>query len=452
MMQLGARRTISGKAAGRFDMPLDDLLTHGAITGMTGSGKTGLLTVMVEELLRNQVPVLLLDIKGDLPNLGLCFSDFSPERMTPWIEPARGDRDGVVDASVVEAAAAKRKAELLLAGIGEHELREYVEGTHFRIITPGSDAGESLHLLSGLERRSSRWDTDLYGARDTLGAAVSMVLGLIGREADPGKSREHALLSTLAERRLISGAPSELAALLPDILTPPVTELGALPIDAYIGAKQRADLAADLNNLLASPSFGRWRQGQDLDVGKWMEPVGGKTPATIVSVAHLDEENRGAALQMILEAGLSWVRSLPGTSRLRGVIVFDEIYGYLPPHPRNPPTKRPLVSLIKQARAYGVGCLLATQNPMDLDYRALSNAGLWMLGRLQTDADRARVIEGLGEDKKRSEIAQLLKIIGQRYFVVRTAKGGLSLLHPRWAMSLLRGPMTPAEIKRCLSW
>jgi hypothetical protein len=195
-----------------------------------------------------------------------------------------------------------------------------------------------------------------------------------------------------------------------------------------------------------------WRSGQSIDIARWMEPVQGKTPATVVSVAHLDDEERTLVLGVILEEVLTWVRGLSGTSRLRALVVFDEVYGYLPPHPASPPTKRPLVALMKQARAYGVGCVLATQNPMDLDYRALSNAGTWCLGRLQTDADRARVLDGLGEDKKKSALATLLKKLGPRWFVVRDAKtGGLSLLFPRWAISYLRGPMTQVEVRRAMA-
>ena len=237
--------------------------------------------------------------------------------------------------------------------------------------------------------------------------------------------------------------------LLPDIIEPPVEEIGALPVDAYVSARQRAELAADLNNLIASPAFTRWREGQHLDVGAWMKPVDGKTPATIVSVAHLDETERTLVLGVILEEALTWVRSLPGTARLRALVVLDEVYGFLPPHPRNPPTKRPIVALVKQARAFGVGVIIATQNPMDLDYRALSNAGTWMLGRLQTDADRKRVIDGLGEDHRKSPIAKLLKMIAPRHFIVRrVGSPELSLLHPRWTMSILRGPMTQAEIRK----
>ena len=213
--------------------------------------------------------------------------------------------------------------------------------------------------------------------------------------------------------------------------------------------RQRADLAADLNTLIASPTFAAWRQGQDLDVAGWMTPKGDHTPATIVSVAHLDDEDRLLVLGVLLEEVLTWVRSLPGSARLRALLVFDEVYGFIPPHPERPPTKRPMVALMKQARAYGVGCILATQNPMDLDYRALSNAGTWMIGRLQTDADRARVMDGLGEDKKKSELGAIVKRLAARWFVVRSAKSErLTLLNPRWAMSYLRGPMTPREIRR----
>jgi hypothetical protein len=449
VFRLGDKRAVDGGKRGAFDLPADHLLTHGAIVGMTGSGKTGLMTVLAEEALRVGIPVLLVDVKGDLPNLALAFPSFDGDALTPWIEPALGDVDGIADASVVRAAAEKRQTELLTWGIDERVLAEYVERTHVRVITPGIDGGEQLHLLSALEQRSARWDSDLEGARATLAASVSMVLRLIGRDGDPGTSREHALLSTLAEHRLSRGDHAGLDVLIGELAEPPIATIGALPVDSFVPPRQRGEIAADLNTLIASPSFATWRQGQALDVARWMEPRDGKTPATIISVAHLDDAERELVLGVVLEEALAWVRRLPGTARLRALILFDEIYGFVPPHPSSPPTKRPIVALMKQARAYGVGCVLATQNPMDLDYRALSNAGLWMLGRLQTDADRARVLEGIGEDKKKSELAALVKRLNHRWFVVRDAReDDLSLLMPRWAISLLRGPMTRAEIMR----
>jgi len=447
-LRLGARRIVSGASAGPFVLDGDALVTHGVIVGMTGSGKTGLVTVLIEEALRAQIPVLAIDIKGDLPNLKLAIPSLAPEDLAPWVEAARGDDDGIADMPLVREVAAQRERELAQWKIGARELKDFADKTCIRVITPGSDAGEPLHLLSALERRSDRWDHDLEGARATLAAAVALVLRLIGRDADPGTSREHAVLCAFAEKRLVSGTGADLAGLIADVLEPPMEILGALPIDGYLSPRQRGELAADLNNLLASPAFVQWRHGQDLDVGKWMEPVDGKTPATIVSVAHLGDDERALVLGVVLEEALAWVRRLPGTAHLRALIVFDEVYGYLPPHPRTPPTKKPLVSLMKQARAYGVGVVLATQNPMDLDYRALSNAGTWMLGRLQTDADRQRVVEGLGE-KKKGPISKLLTKIGPRFFIVREAgQSELSLLQPRWAMSLLRGPMTAMELGR----
>ncbi len=287
---------------------------------------------------------------------------------------------------------------------------------------------------------------------------MSLVLRLVGREADPARSREHVLLSILAERRLLAGTTADLGSLLHDLAEPPIDMVGALTIDHFLPKSERRSLAAARNSLLASPTFASWREGATLDVDAWMTPKDGKTPAVIVSVAHLDDEDHAIVLGVLLEEVLSWVRSLPGSQRLRALVVFDEVYGYLPPHPANPPTKRPIVALMKQARAYGVGVVIATQNPMDLDYRALSNAGLWCVGRLQTDADRARVVDGLtaslgdghGGREATRELEATIAKLAPRWFVVRDAhaQNGAALLQPRWAMSMLRGPMTRSEVRR----
>lgn len=260
---LGARHSMNGKHdLGAFEMPAHDLLTHAVIVGMTGSGKTGLVTVIVEEALRARVPVLVIDVKGDLPNLELAFPSFDPAHMAPWVEPAAGDEDGIADEHVVLEAAEARKKGLTDWQITEADLAAYVARSFVRVVTPGSDAGEPLHLLSAMERRSARWDTDVRGARATLSAAVSLVLRLTGRDGQPGQSREHALLCVLAEQRLRRGETASLDQLLPEILEPPIELVGALPVDAFLPRRQRADLAADLNTLIASPSFAAWREGQ----------------------------------------------------------------------------------------------------------------------------------------------------------------------------------------------
>jgi hypothetical protein len=283
-----------------------------------------------------------------------------------------------------------------------------------------------------------------------------LVLRLLGRDSDPAKSREHVLLSVLAEKRLRNGEAASLGDLLTDLTNPPIEKVGALDVDSFFPKSERKSLAAALNTLLASPTFASWREGATLNIGEWLKPKNGRTPAVIVSVAHLDDEERALVLGVLLEEVLSWVRSLPGSSRLKALLVFDEVYGFLPPHPANPPTKRPLVALMKQARAFGVGVVVATQNPMDVDYRALGNAGVWCIGRLQTDADCARVLDGLASTGingyTTAELGAVVKNLAPRWFLMRDvhARVGTILLQPRWAMSLLRGPMTRNEIRQAL--
>jgi Helicase HerA, central domain len=454
-LYLGSTRALDGAGAvSKLQLPAHHLVTHGVVLGMTGSGKTGMTTVMIEEALSNGVPVLVVDVKGDLPNLLLAFPDFDPGRLLPWVEGSAAPNDNRSPEEIARTLCEQRKAGLGAWGIGERELATYASASQVRVITPGSSAGESLHLLSSLERRSARWDVDPEAGRAALSAAISLVLRLLGRDPDPAKSREHVLLSLLAERHFRQGEGADLTALLHDLSDPPIDQVGALPLDDFLPKSERKALAAALNTLLASPTFASWREGAALDVGEWLTPKGGRTPAVILSVAHLEDEERALVLGVLFEEVLAWVRSLAGSQRLRALIVFDEVYGFLPPHPQNPPTKRPLVSLMKQARAFGVGVVIATQNPMDLDYRALSNAGLWCIGRLQTDADRARVVEGLagsaGFDRAATQaLTKTVSRLAPRWFVVRDAQSnGIGLVQPRWCMSLLRGPMTRTELKR----
>ena len=463
-LRLGDARPLDGKGPRQpHELPAHHLVTHGVVVGMTGSGKTGLLMVMAEEAMAAGIPLLAIDVKGDLPNLLLAFPTFAASAFDPWAASGVAPDDLRPPAEVAAELARKRQEGLTKHGIDEAVLRRFHAATDVRVLTPGSTGGEPLHVLSSLERRSPRWDTDPESAQASLSAAVSLVLRLVGRDADPARSREHVLLSVLAERRLRAGQDADLASLLRDLNEPPIDEIGVLPLDTFLSKNDRRSLSAALNNLLASPTFASWRQGATLDVGAWLEPpqtpgLPRRTSAVIISVAHLDDEERALVLGVVLEEIVAWVRSLPGTSRLRALVVFDEVYGYLPPHPANPPTKRPLVALMKQARAFGVGVVVATQNPMDLDYRALSNAGAWCIGRLQTDADRERVVDGLsgsagsGRGADRA-LEQTISKLAQRWFVLRNVhvEGPPVLLNPRWAMSYLRGPMTRVELAAALA-
>ncbi|HEY8943868.1 MAG TPA: hypothetical protein VIM73_06395, partial [Polyangiaceae bacterium] len=326
-----------------------------------------------------------------------------------------------------------------------------------RVLTPGMLAAEPLHVLSSLEQPAAAFGDDVETARESLSASISLLLRLIGRDPDPTRSRDHVVLSVLAERRRALGLPADAASLLEDVREPPVERMGAMHVDDFLPKKDRLSLATALNTLLASPTFESWRTGAPLDVRGWLEPrADGRTPAVIVSVAHLDDDERELVLGILLDQLLAWVRTLPGTHHLRALLVFDEVYGFLPPHPANPPTKRPLVTLMKQARGFGLGVVIATQNPMDLDYRALSNAGVWCIGRLATDADRARVVDALSGVTPHVDppsLTNTLKVLAPRWFVFRNVHQSppLSLLQSRTTLSWLKGPMTRQDLKRALA-
>jgi hypothetical protein len=350
---------------------------------ITGSGKTGLLMVLVEEPLRSSIPVLMIDVKGDLPSLLLTFPNLAAEEFAPWVDGAATKRSGQTRQQVAAALAEGWRNKLADWQLGPADVAQLRSVVAPRLITPGTTAGEPLHVLSSIEQPSRLWHTDLEAARESLGASISLLLRLIGRDPDPVRSRDHVSLSVFAERRLRQGMPADVASLLGDVRTPPIAEIGAMGMDDFLPRKEHNALATALNTLLASPTFESWRQGCALDIGEWLTPgPDGRNPAVIVSVAHLDDDDRTMVLGVIFEQLLAWVRTLQGTSELRALVAMDEVYGFAPPHPANPQTKRPLVSLVRQARAFGVGMLLATQNPMDLDYRALSNAGMrWFVVR-----------------------------------------------------------------------
>ncbi|MGZ3476330.1 MAG: ATP-binding protein, partial [Polyangiales bacterium] len=456
------RAPSSDEAPAPFALPPHHLVTHGVIVGMTGSGKTGLCIGLVEEAIRSRIPILLLDVKGDLPNLALAFDALDAPSFLRWVDVDAAKRQGTKPEAVAAELASKWTTGLASWGLGPADVAALRASAAIRLITPGTTAGEPLHVLSPLEVRSDLWELDEEAAREALSAAISLLLRMIDRDPDPSRGREHVLLAHLAERRLRAGDASGLEALLGDLQAPPLERIGALSVDEFLSPKERAALATDLNALVASPTFASWRKGAPLDVGAWMSGLEGddRVPVTIVSVAHLEDEERMLVLGLVLEQTLAWVRGLSGTTDLRALVMFDEVFGFLPPHPANPPTKRPMLALLKQARAFGVGCVLATQNPIDLDYKALSNAGVWMVGRLQTDADRERVVEGLvgseaaqGDTLDGKELASILKALPPRTFFFRDVHAGNRslLLETRWTLSWLRGPMTRKELKKLVA-
>jgi hypothetical protein len=440
----------SGALGAKVELASSDLVTHGLIVGMTGSGKTGLAVVMIEELLRQGVPVLAIDPKGDLGNLLLLFEDQSAASYAPWIDAGEASRAGLTLEAAAAQAAATWKAGLAEWGLSGSDVGELLRAREAVVYTPGSSAGRRLNLLQSLAAPEGDFEAAEEDLRDEIAGIATSVLGLLDIDADPLRSREFLLLTNLIEHAWRERRDLTLESLIGEVANPPFEKLGALPLDSVYPAKDRQALALGLNNLLASPSFENWREGDPLDVQSLLYSASGKPRLSIVYTAHLPEEQRLFVTALLLDKVKTWTRRQKGTSELRALVYMDEIFGYFPPHPANPPTKRPLLSLLKQARAQGVGVVLATQNPVDLDYKGLANIGVWLVGKLQTEQDRERLRAGLlgvGADAK--TLDRLLGATRKRVFLLHDVhRSGLALLHSRFTLSYLRGPLTREEIAR----
>jgi hypothetical protein len=442
----------TGALGARVDLDPSDLLTHGLIVGMTGSGKTGLAIALVEEVLKQGVPVIAIDPKGDLGNLLLLFETLDAASFAPWIDPDAARREGKdVPTAAAEAAAAWKKG-LAEWGLSGDDVAAQKRSREAAIYTPGSTAGISLNILQSLEAPSAPFDSAEEDLRDEIAGIVSGLLGLLRIDADPLRSREYILLSTLIERAWRAGQSLSLETLIPALAEPPFDKLGALPLESVYPRKERQALVKALNNLLASPGFETWRQGEPLDVARLLRTGDGRPRLSIIYTAHLSDEERLFVTALLLDKVKTWMRQQGGTTQLRALVYMDEIYGYFPPHPANPPTKRPLLTLLKQARAQGVSVVLATQNPVDLDYKGLANMGVWLVGRLQTAQDRARLEEGLLDaGMNAARLDTLLDATRKRVFLLHDVhRPAPTLLHSRGALSYVRGPLTREEIGRLM--
>lgn len=423
-----------------------DFTTHGVIVGMTGSGKTGLGVVLLEEALLSGIPVLAIDPKGDLGNLCLTFPNLSPSEFEPWMDEgtARVEGKSVTDMAVETAALWKNGLDSW--GMDGSDVQDLKTAANPIIYTPGSDSGVPLDVLGRLSRPST---DDASARQDEVDSTVSGILGLVGIESDPLSGREHILLANLIVRAWDAGQDLDMPTLLGQLLDPPIRKLGVLELDTFFPPKDRQALAMKLNGLLASPSFAAWAQGAPLDINKMLWDEAGKARAAILSLGHLEEAERQFAITLVLSKLISWMRSQAGTGELRVLVYLDEVMGLAPPN-GNPPTKKPILTLLKQARAFGVGLVLSTQNPVDLDYKAISNAGTWLIGRLQTEQDKNRLVDGLkGADGgvDIGAVEETISGLGKRQFLLRTTKSSkLPLLTTRWAMSYLAGPLTQSQI------
>ena len=437
----------TGAVGARVDLEPADLVTHGVIVGMTGSGKTGMAVAMIEELLLQGVPVLAIDPKGDLGNLLLLFQGLDGASFAPWIDPDAARREGKDLGTAAEDTAAQWKKGLADWGLGPEQMADLALAREAVIFTPGSESGLPLNILQALDPPSVPFASAEEDLRDEIAGFVTGLLGLVGIEADPLRSSEFILLSRIIEGAWREGRGMSLETLIPAVADPPFDKIGALPLETVYPRKERQQLMMALNNLLASPAFAAWRIGEPLDVGGLLRAADGRPRLSIVYTAHLTDEERLFVTALILNKVKTWVRQQSGTSTLRAIVYIDEVYGYFPPT-ANPPTKRPLLTLLKQARAQGVGILLATQNPVDLDYKALANMGLWLVGKMQTEQDKARLRDGLiGTGVAAAEIDRLLDATRKRVFLMHDVhRTKPVLVHSRWAMSYLRGPLTREEV------
>jgi hypothetical protein len=431
-----------------------DLTTHAVCVGMTGSGKTGLCVTLLEEAAIDGIPALVIDPKGDLGNLLLTFPGLQPSDFRPWIDEAEAARKGMTPDEYAARTAKTWKTGLGDWGQDGSRVGRFRDSVETAIYTPGSSAGRPLRVLQSLATPPAALASDDEGVRERLLAVTSGLLSLLGIDADPVRSREHILISNLLHRAWSNGRDLELASLIREIQSPPFERLGVLDVESFFPARERSELAMSLNNLLASPGFSVWMEGEPLEVGSLLYTPSGRPRLSILSIAHLSESERMFFVTILLNEVVAWMRTQPGTSSLRALVYMDEVFGYFPPSAK-PPSKTPMLTLLKQARAYGVGIVLATQNPVDLDYKGLSNAGTWFLGRLQTERDKARVLDGLegastatGSAFNRAEMDKLLAGLGSRVFLMHNVHDDRpELFHTRWALSYLRGPLTRAQIQ-----
>src|SRR5258705_687143 len=421
---------------------------------MTGSGKTGLCIALLEEAAIDGIPSIIIDPKGDLTNLLLTFPDLKPEHLAPWLSEEDAQKKILSTADY-----AAQQAELWKKGLGDWgqdgaRIKRLGDSADFRIYTPGSSSGIPVSILKSFAAppEAIREDSELMAER--VNTTVTSLLGLLEIEADPIKSREHILISTILNSSWMSGQDLDIAGLIQQIESPPMTKLGVKAIESFFPFKDRQELSMSLINLLAAPGFSSWMEGEPLDIQQILHTAEGKPRLSIFSIAHLNDAQRMFFVSLLLNQTLGWMRTQSGTTSLRAVLYMDEIFGYFPPT-ANPPSKIPLLTLLKQGRAFGLGVVLVTQNPVDLDYKGLSNAGTWFIGRLQTERDKARMLEGLegiaggsGMKFDRNQMEQTLAGLGNRIFLLNNVhEDGAEVFETRWDMSYLRGPLTRTQIK-----
>jgi len=430
-----------------------DFTTHAVIIGMTGSGKTGLGVGLLEEAAIDHIPVIAIDPKGDLGNIALTFPALRGSDFRPWIDPQQASTAGMDADQFAEAQAALWTKGLASWGQDGARIQRLRDAAEVSIYTPGSSAGRPISLLRGFTAPPASVRDDMEAFAERVNATATGLLALLGVDADPITSREHILLANLLSNAWHEGRDLDLPTLIGAIQSPPFAQIGVMPVDTVFPAKDRSAFAMRLNNLLAAPGFQAWLQGEPLDAASLFYTPAGKPRVSVVSIAHLGDAERMFFVTMLLADLIAWMRQQPGTGSLRAILYIDELFGYMPPV-SNPPSKLLLLTLLKQARAFGLGVVMATQNPVDLDYKGLSNTGLWFIGRLQTERDKMRVMDGLagasgGVPFDKAAMERTISGLGKRVFLMHSVyENAPTTFETRWAMSYLAGPMTREQVRQ----
>ncbi len=427
-----------------------DLTTHAMITGMTGSGKTGMGIILLEEAALQGIPAILIDPKGDLTNHLLHFPNLQPSDFAPWVDEDIARREGKTPEQAAAEAAANWQKGLERSGINQARMQKLSANVDYAIYSPGSDSAFPVSILSSLKAPSISWEENTEILRENISSTATALLELVGyKDIDPVRSREHILLSNIFENAWSQGQDLDLESLIMQVQTPPFEKLGVFPISKFYPEKDRFELAMALNNFIAAPSFQNWLQGQPLDIGAFLYSPDGKPRHSVFYLAHLADQERMFFITLLYSAVETWMRTQSGTGSLRALVYFDEIVGYLPPV-ANPPSKPIILRLLKQARAFGVGLVLATQNPIDLDYKALSNTGTWIIGKLQTDQDKQRLLDGLATATgsfDRAYFDGAISSLGKRVFLLHNVHSKApEIFTTRWAMNYLPGPIMRTKL------
>ena len=426
-----------------------NLVTHAVCVGMTGSGKTGLCLGILEEAAIDGVPVIAIDPKGDLGNLLLTFPGLTSTEFQPWVDEDEARRSNLSVDDFAAGQAALWSKGLASWGQDGARIQKLRESAEFSILTPGSRAGRPVSILSSFAAPAGARKEDPEWVAERARGTATSALALAGVEAPP-LSREHSLVASLLTHAWQRGTDLDLGGLIRGVQSPPFDKIGVVDLESFYPAKDRFALAIRLNGVLASPGFETWFEGEPLDPQTLLYTAEGRPRVSICSIAHLGDAERMFFVSLLLNEMVSWMRRQSGTSSLRAILYMDEILGYFPPI-ADPPSKQPMLTLLKQARAVGLGILVATQNPVDLDYKGLGNTGTWFLGRLQTDRDKARVLDGLegaGGGLNRAEADRMLTALKKRIFLMHNVhEDAPSVFESRWTMSYLRGPLSRDQIR-----